>query len=247
MFTEQDRDRVHDRILEWATSDSRVVAGAIVGSLAHRPGDRFSDLDLTFGLSDGVPIADVLEDWSHRLRNEFDAVHLFDLPAGAAIYRVFLLRGCLQLDLSFVPAADFGAIGPDFRLLFGTAVDRPLPPPPAASHLFGYGVHHAVRARVCLERNRYWQAEYWTSAARDYALAMACLRLKLAAHYGRGFDDLPGPLRELAAATLVGSLNRAELLRALRQTTDLLMAEGVAASVCPPELSQRVRDFISMP
>jgi hypothetical protein len=247
MFSEEFRDRVHDRVLEWATSDSRVVAGAVVGSLANRPGDRFSDLDLTFGVSDGVPIAAVLEDWSHRLRGEFEAVHLFDLPSGAAIYRVFLLPGCLQLDLSFAPAPDFGALGPQFRLLFGAAVDKPFPAPPTASHLFGYGVHHSVRARVCIERSRYWQAEYWTSAVRDYALAMACVRLKLPAHHGRGFDELPDTIRNLAAGTLVRSPDRAELLKALGGVTDLLLAEGAAASVCPPPLSQYVHDFVSMP
>jgi hypothetical protein len=46
---------------------------------------------------------------------EFDAAHLFDLPSGASIYRVFLLPGCLQFDLSFTPASKFGAIGPKIR------------------------------------------------------------------------------------------------------------------------------------
>ncbi len=245
MFTPEDRDRVHARVLEWAAADSRVVAGAVVGSLAFRGGDPFSDLDLTFGVRDGVPIYDVLEEWSHRLGTDFDAVHLFDLPSGAAIYRVFLLPGCLQFDLSFAPAADFGAIGPQFRLLFGAAVDKTAPTAPSPSHLFGYGVHHAVRARVCIERRRYWQAEYWTSGVRDQALAMACVRLKLPAHYGRGFDDLPNDLKEIAAAAFVRSADRVELLHALRQGADLLLAEGAAASVCPPHLSERVRDFMS--
>jgi hypothetical protein len=35
-----------------ADKDERVVAGAAVGSLAVDGGDRFSDLDLTFGIAD---------------------------------------------------------------------------------------------------------------------------------------------------------------------------------------------------
>src|ERR1043165_9001368 len=105
MFTPQDRDRVHEQILAWAHADARIVAGAVVGSLAHRPGDRFSDLDLTFGVRDDHPISGVLGDWSQRLIADFDAVVLFDLPAGGALYRVFLLPGCLQVDLSFAPAS----------------------------------------------------------------------------------------------------------------------------------------------
>ena len=51
MFSVDDRERVRDRVLEWASSDARVVAGAVVGSLAHGDGDRWSDLDLTFAVS----------------------------------------------------------------------------------------------------------------------------------------------------------------------------------------------------
>jgi len=152
----------------------------------------------------------------------------------------------LQFDLSFAPAAEFGAIGPEFRLLFGAAADKPFPAAPSRSPLFGYGVHHAVRARVCIERGRYWQAEYWTSAVRDYALAMACVRLKLSAHYGRGFDELPEHLRDAAAPALVRSVDRAELLRALRRGADLLLDGGAAAFVCSPQLIERLREFMSM-
>src|SRR5258708_33616643 len=103
MFTEQDRDRVYNEVLRWARSDARVAAAAVVGSLATRPGDRWSDLDLAFGISDHAAVQEVLNAWSERLAASFDATALFDLPNQGAIYRVFLLRGCLQLDLSFAP------------------------------------------------------------------------------------------------------------------------------------------------
>jgi hypothetical protein len=145
IFSVTDRERVHDRVLRLAKSDGRIVAGAVVGSLADA-GDRWSDLDLTFAVADDQPMFDVLEDWTRFLADEFDAVQLFDLPAGASIYRVFLLPGCLQFDLSFTPASAFGALGPKFKLLFGRAVDKPPPPPPSTQMLFGYAVHHALRA-----------------------------------------------------------------------------------------------------
>lgn len=78
--------------------------------------------------------------------------------------------------MSFAPASQFGAIGPHFRLLFGTAVSKAHAGPPAARDLFGYAVHHAVRAQICLERSRLWQAEYWISSLRDNALSLACRR-----------------------------------------------------------------------
>lgn len=188
-----------------------MVESRIVGSLAVTGGDRFSDLDLTFSVADGVPVAAVLDDWTRRIDEELSATQLFDLPTGSRIYRVFLLPGCLQMDVSFAPAADF---------------DGPLPGPPDADELFGYGVHHALRARFSIERGRLWLAEYWVSAARDYALSLACVRLGLPARHGRGFDDLPPELLAQYDGAIVRSLDRAELLRALRVAVDALLREG---------------------
>ncbi|HXR11461.1 MAG TPA: hypothetical protein VN770_04135 [Gaiellaceae bacterium] len=230
---------MHDRVLALASSDERVVAGAVVGSLALTgEGDRWSDLDLTFAVEDGASVADVLEDWTRRIVDELGAVQLFDLPAGASIYRVFLLPGCLQFDLSVTPAQSFGASGPKFRLLFGGAVDKPFPEPPSAHELFGYGVHHALRARFCIERDRYWHAEYWISGVRDYALSLASRRYGLPARFGRGFDDLPADVRAGFEDALVRSLDRDELLRALESAVAGLLREAdevreLAAAVEP--------------
>src|SRR5574342_1030436 len=142
MFSTKDRDGVRDYALQLASSDKRVVAGAIVGSLALSDGDRWSDLDLTFAVADAFSMFDVLEDWTRSLIKDLDAVQLFDLPSGPGIYRVFLLPGCLQFDLSFTPASKFGAAGPKFRLLFGSSVERTHTPPPSARELFGYAVHY---------------------------------------------------------------------------------------------------------
>jgi hypothetical protein len=236
MFSVAYRQQVSRCVIEWAESDQRVVAGATVGSLAHGPGDRWSDLDLTFAVGDGAAIAEVLEDWTGRLVTEFDAVRLFDLPSGSSIYRVFLLPGFLQFDLSFTPAPDFGAIGPKFKLLFGVAVEKPHITPPAARDLFGYAVHHALRARLCIERNRYGQAEYWISAARDYGLSLACVRRSLPAHHGRGVDDLPAELRDLLNEALVTALEQPALLRALSRTIELLLQESADIQDMPARI-----------
>ena len=226
MFSIEDRNRVRDHVLRLAASDARVVAGAVVGSLALREGDRWSDLDLTFAVKDDVPVFEVLEDWTQNITTEFDAVHLFDLPSGASIYRVFLLPGCLQFDLSFTPASKFGATGPKFRLLFGSSVEKPHTQPPDAQELFGYAVHHVLRARFCIERGRFWQAEYWISSARDLALSMACRRRGLPAFHGRGFDDLPTEVRDGFMDTLITALERDELMRALGLVIHGLLSEA---------------------
>ncbi len=134
---------------------------------------------------------------------------------------MLLLPGCLQVDLSFAPASEWGARGPGFQLLFGTAADLPDILDQPAEELFGLAVHHAVRARFCVERGRFWQAEMWISALRDHALELACLQRGLPVSNGRGFDALPPELLDEGA--LVRSLDRDELLRALRSAVALLV------------------------
>ena len=246
MFAVADRERLRDWVLARARADTRVVAGAIVGSLVDSDGDRWADLDLTFGVAEGVSVGRVLEDFTHPLVEHFDAIPLFDLPAGPTIYRVFVLPGCLQFDLSFTPAAEFAAQGPKFRLLFGQSVERPHPEPPPAPQLFGYGVHHAIRARVCIERGRFWQAEYWISALRDHALTLACRARGLPAYFARGFDELPEDVRTHALPALPAALNRDELLRALHAAVDLLLRESTEIAVLAATLEPRLRELVAV-
>lgn len=243
MFSINDRDRVRDRVLQMAASDARVVAGAVVGSLALDEGDRWSDLDLTFAVAEDVSMYDVLEDWSHSLTAEFEAAHLFDLPSGPSIYRVFLLPGCLQFDLSFTPASKFGATGPKFKLLFGSSVEKPFPKTPSANELFGYAVHHALRARFCIERGRFWQAEYWISGVRDYALGLACLRRGLSSSNGRGFDALPRDVSDMFRGAFVTSLEQEELLRALGVVINGLLHEREGVEELAAKVEPQLREL----
>lgn len=244
-----ERERVRERLLGRAQADTRVVAGAVVGAEASGSADRWSDIDLTFGVIEGARVDEVLADWTKGLAAELDAVDLFDVHVGSTVYRVFLLPGNLQVDLSFTLEAEFGALGPHFRLLFGTAVQRPAeqaaaaPQPDSARHLFGLGVHHAVRARFCIERGRPWQAEHWISATRDQALALACRRQGLQSAYGRGFDRLPAEWLAKLEPALVGSLERSELLRALGAAVEALLQEAAETRTLADRLAPRLRDL----
>ncbi len=112
------RDRVREHVLGLAESDPSVVAAAVIGSLAHGNGDRWSDLDLTFGVAAESSVADVLDDWTRELADVFDAVPLLDLSRGDLVYRVFLFPDWLQVDLSFAPES-VRQTGPAFNVLFG--------------------------------------------------------------------------------------------------------------------------------
>jgi hypothetical protein len=242
VFSVEQRDALRERLLGLAKGDERVVAGAVVGSLAVEGGDRFSDLDLTFGIADDALVAEVLNDWTRTLVEELDAVHLADLARGPTSYRVFLLPDALQFDLSITPAAQFRPAGPRFRLLFGEiAADeselptRPaaggvfIPTPPVAGDLFGWGVIYALHARACIERGRVWQAEHYIGAVRDHALSLLCLSLGLTAVHARGFDDLPAETLAGLEAAHVPALQPGALRTALAASVLALMHAGTEA------------------
>ena len=244
VFTVSERARVREHLLAKAQSDPRIISGAAIGSDAQGSSDRWSDLDLTFGVADSPALTGVLEDWTRDLVSGFDAVHLFDVSDRTTVYRVFLLPGNLQVDVSFTPGfvAEYGS---RFQLLFGTAVKRDYATPISARDLFGIGVHHAVRARYCIERDRRWQAEYWISGVRDQALSLACRRRGLEASHGRGFDRLPRDVLDAASAGLVRSLERTELLRALASSIELLIQQAGEVRGLTERLSTQLRDLES--
>ncbi len=65
------------------------------------------------------------------------ALHHLDVKSGAWIYRVFLLPSTLQVDLAFVSGAEFRALAPTFRLMFGRANEPRHPSPPQPLDIIG--------------------------------------------------------------------------------------------------------------
>jgi predicted nucleotidyltransferase len=226
MFSPEERDRIREAVLDRARSDPRVVAGALVGSYARGAADRWSDLDLAFALDDGVPPGLVLDEWTRWLAESDAAVHLLDLRVDAAVYRVLLLPGALQLDISMRPLREFHS-GPGFELVFGSAGDPVPPHAPDARELFGWAVLFAIHARACIERGRLWQADYDLNALRERALALACVRRGLKETYGRGFDDLPPGLLASFAGTRSTTLTVGHLAAATASAIELLLSEAV--------------------
>ena len=243
MFTVEQRDAVREHLLRLAEADAHVVAAAAVGSLAADGGDRFSDLDLSFGIADHVPVAAVLSDWTGTLIDQLDAVHLVDLERGPTSYRVFLFPDALQVDLSMTPAAQFRPAGPGFRLLFGATAGQSegsTPPvvgglflatPAVAGDLFGWGVLYALHVRACIERGRLWQAEHYVGAVRDHALSLACLRERLPAVLARGYDDLAADTLARFEEAHVGAVEPGALRAALAACVGALLWAGAEAQL----------------
>jgi hypothetical protein len=240
VFTVEQREALYRHVLGLVEADERVVAGAVVGSLAVDTADRYSDLDLTFGIASRISVAAVLDDWTRTLIEELDAVQLADLERGPTIYRVFLLPDALQFDLSMTPAAQFRRAGPRFRLLFGATAasevatptvigDLFIPTPAVAGSIFGWGVIYALHARACIERGRVWQAEHYVGAVRDHALSLACFLRGLPAAQARTYDDLPAESLARFEEAHVGAVEPAVLRSALAASVAALMREGADA------------------
>lgn len=238
MFTPADRNHLRAALVEAARADIRIAGLALTGSAAVDGEDRWSDIDLA--LSVRADHDRVVADWTARMYDAHAAAHHLDLYRENILYRVFLLASTLQVDLAFWPEQEFGAIAPTFRLVFGSANERPPRRPPAPAELAGLGWLYALHARSSIARGRLWQAEYMLSAARDQALALACLRYGLPAVHGRGVDQLPAAVTARFAGGLPRSLDGHELARAFGVILAALAAEieqvdsGLAGRLCGP-------------
>jgi hypothetical protein len=225
MFSVDDRRALRDALIDAAQRDARITGVALTGSSSTGAEDRWSDIDLAFGVATGANRAALIAEWTERMYREHEAVHHTDVMAGAAVFRVFLLRDTLQVDLAFWPETEFGAIASTFRLVSGTARERPAFGGPSAEPLIGMAWLHALHARSCIARGRVWQAEYMISGVRDHVLALACLRHGVPAMQGRGMDMLPADVTTPITAALVCSLDVAELRRAFASVCELLLGE----------------------
>jgi hypothetical protein len=247
VFTSDHRDAVRRQLLGLAENDPRITAAAVTGSAADGREDRWSDIDLFFGVADHEGLDAVVEDWSGYLYGELGALHHFNLTVPPAIYRAFLLPSGLEADLGFTPADRFGPAGPHFRAVFGTAAQAAPAPLPDPGHLIGLGWHHVLHARSCIERHKPWQAEYWISGIRDHTLALASLRLGAPAHHAKGADALPAAVLGELEDALVRSLEQEELRRALRAAaTGLLLELSATDAAQAQRLEQPLRELADL-
>jgi predicted nucleotidyltransferase len=223
VFTAAERERILERLLALAEADDDVAGAAITGSQAIGAGDEWSDIDVAFAIRG--ELAPALERWTDHFEREFASLHHWDLPFRSTIYRVFLLPGWLEVDIAFVPAADFGPRGPNWHSVFGDASEQEAPVPPQRDDLAGLAWHHVLHARACIERGKPWQAEWLISGVRDYVLQLACLRLGHTTSFAKGADLLAPELTGAVEAALVRSLDEPELRRALSAAAALLANE----------------------
>ena len=238
MFTSDARTELRDTLIDAARRDARITGVALTGSASVGAEDRWSDVDIAFGVAASADRDALVAEWTERMYREHDAVHHTDMMAGGALFRVFLRRDTLQVDIAFWPESEFGPIAPTFRLVSGKARERPTPPAaPSSGSLIGMAWLYALHARSSIARGKVWQAEYMISGVRDHVLALACVRHGVPAVQGRGMDLLPLSVSAPIADAIVRSLDEAELRRAFASACELLLVEVAAVDA---ELARRL-------
>src|SRR5438094_6112612 len=225
MFSRDEREQMRAALVRAAQADSNITGAAHLGSAAADRLDDWSDIDLALCVSHDAAVDDVIALWTARLYDGHEAVAHCDVRRGETLYRVFLLRNTLQVDISFWPANRFRATGPKFKLIFGTSNEGQPSPAESTAELIGLAWLYGLHVRSSIARHRLLQAEYVLSNMRNRVLALACLREGFSTSEGRGFDDLPKNQRSRFAECYPSSLNPEELQRAFQRTMSALLNE----------------------
>jgi hypothetical protein len=238
VFTVERRERLRAQLVEVGRADPGVSGVAHVGSFAGGRADRWSDIDLAVCVDS---IGAVMDRWTEAMRDVHSAIHWWDLPFSATVYRVFLLADGLEVDVAFAPADDYGPRGPDWRAVFGpvTTPTSTSASPPAPGNTVGLCWHHVLHAVAAVDRGRLWEAEWLINQGRHHVLELACRRFGLPSAHGRGSDQLPGSVRAAALTALPGALDPLSLTAAARGLGDFLVGElaladdALAAALTP--------------
>lgn len=96
MFTPQNRESLRAGLVEAAGADERIIGAALTGSASVGHEDRWSDIDLAFGVEG--ELVPVIADWTDRMYADHGAVHHTDVVSRHTVYRVFLLENTLHVD-----------------------------------------------------------------------------------------------------------------------------------------------------
>lgn len=225
MFITTTRNELLGVLVDAARGDDDVVAAALVGSGATGSEDEWSDIDLAFRIRAGTPPQAVAERWTSWLYREHGAAHHVDIVSGTTLYRVFLLRDSLQVDLSFWTADEFRATEPGFRLLFGEANAPTVTPSPDSERAAGMGWLYALHSRSAIARGRLWQADIMLAGIRDQIITLACIRHGLNPYQGRGVDRLPAGYLDLLQQARPTSFTTEEFAHAHEHAVSLLLEE----------------------
>lgn len=169
MFTEKYRESVRNEIINQVRTDPQIFSAASIGSYARNEVDQYSDIDLTFGMAESLEVNSKLNEYKGYIKKAFRGEFLFQLKQDFTLYGVFILPGCLQVDLSFTPQNEFGPKAYPFNIIFGTHTgEKSKSPHDPILEKFGLIVHHILRTKVCMERGQLEKSRHWLKEANKH-------------------------------------------------------------------------------
>jgi hypothetical protein len=71
MLTTEQRAYMRDRVLDVVRTDPQLTGGALTGPTAVGAEDGWSNIDVAFGIADGISPEAILDDWAEVLDREF--------------------------------------------------------------------------------------------------------------------------------------------------------------------------------
>jgi hypothetical protein len=83
MFTVEGRERLRAALVSAAGADERITGAALTGSAALGAADRWSDIDLAFGVAAEADLGQVIADWTGLMYTGHGAVHHLDVVSAA--------------------------------------------------------------------------------------------------------------------------------------------------------------------
>src|SRR5437667_6992359 len=172
MFSRDEREHIRSALVRAAQADSNITGAAHLGSAAAARLDDGSDIDLALCVPHDAAVDDVIASGTARLYENHGAVAHCDVRRGETLYRVFLLRNTLQVDISFWPADRFRATGPKFTLIFGISNEAQPSPAESTVELIGLAWLYGLHVRSSIARHRLLQAEYMLSNMRNRVIAL---------------------------------------------------------------------------
>src|SRR5919202_334391 len=79
MFTAEEREGLRSELLQAAQADPRITGAAITGSSSIGNEDRWSDVDLAFGVREESEVQATLADFSERMYRTYHVLHHVDV------------------------------------------------------------------------------------------------------------------------------------------------------------------------
>jgi hypothetical protein len=202
------------------------LAVALLGSAARQSEDEWSDIDLAVRLAPDAALGPVARDWTEWLASLAEMTDHLDIHAWGALYRVFLCRNGLQIDLSLWPWDKFRPVnGEPMRLVFGDCLQPELAPQGEWAEYAKMAWLYALHAHSAIRRGRALQADLMLTNWRERIMSLAALRHSLNPAQGRGAHLLPDDVQDAIERSRPADLRPDELHRALAQTADLYLAE----------------------